>query len=372
MQYNGKECLWVYAPIKLSQTGLILVVPLESILGKTVETERFVKDEIEKQFMIISALIWMMTAIILIVSFILSKTMTQRIAKLATAFNTLAEGDFSTRINVSGRDELSELSQTFNQLTPALEEQMRLKEALTIAQEVQRSLLPEHPPKVKGLDVAGMSMYCEDTGGDYFDYPHLGIEADELGLAVGDVSGHGVPAALLMTTARALLRQRAQRGGSLGAVVGDANTMLSEDVRLSGRFMTLFLFAIDLTSHTARWVRAGHDPALVYLPSKDRFSELGGDTGLPLGVDGDWVYVEESSHIETGSVILIGTDGIWEATNMSGDMFGKDRLNELLRRYSASSAQEILDSILQALKDFTAEAGFEDDVTLAVIKVLEQ
>ena len=153
-------------------------------------------------------------------------------------------------------------------------------------------------------------------------------------------------------------------------VVADANRMLSEDVRLSGRFMTLFMFAIDLESHTARWVRAGHDPALVYLPSEDSFSELGGDTGLPLGVDGDWEYIEEHAHLEDGSVILIGTDGIWEAVNINGKMYGKERLNDILQKHHSNSAQEILDTIILSLKDFTSDAGFEDDVTLAVVKIL--
>ena len=372
MDYKGKDCLWVYAPIKLSRSALILVVPMENIIGTTVESEKFVKGKINNQFRTISAIIWVITAIVLILSLILSKTMTKRISDLAAAFRKLADGDFSTRVEVRGRDELCELSRDFNTLAPALEEQVRLKEALTVAQEVQRSLLPEKPPQIEGLDVAGMSLYCDDTGGDYFDYPHLGIEADELGLAVGDVSGHGVPAALLMTTARAFLRQRAQHGGSLGAVVGDANNLLAEDVRLSGRFMTLFLFAIDLKTHTARWVRAGHDPALVYLPSEDKFSELAGDTGLPLGVDGDWEYIEEHTNLESGSIILIGTDGIWEAMNAQGEMFGKERLNTILRSNKDKTSQEILDFILQSLKDFTAETGFEDDVTLAIVKVVEE
>jgi sigma-B regulation protein RsbU (phosphoserine phosphatase) len=369
MSYDAKDCLWIYAPIVLSETALILVIPMENIISSTLEAEHYVRTEIEKQFTTLTYCIWVLAVTVLFISLLISKTMTTRISGLASAFHRLAKGDFSARIMDSGKDELSNLTNTFNKLAPALKEQVRLKEALAIAQEVQRSLLPEKPPKVKGLDVAGMSLYCEDTGGDYFDYPHLGIEADELGLAVGDVSGHGVPAALLMTTARALLRQRAENGGSLGAVVGDANRMLSEDVRLSGRFMTLFMFAVDLESHTARWVRAGHDPALVYLPATDSFSELSGDTGLPLGVDGDWEYIEETTYLEPGTIVLIGTDGIWEATNSAGTMYGKERLSELLRSHHQCSAQDILEITIESLKDFTGEAGFEDDVTLALVKV---
>lgn len=369
--YKGKDSLWIYAPIKLTRTALVMIVPMKNIFSSIIKTENYVKNKIESRFSTVSALIWVLAAIVLVISLILSKTMTKRISNLALAFRRLAKGDFSTRVDARGKDEISNLSASFNELAPSLEEQVRIKEALTIAQEVQRSLLPEKPPQVKGLDVAGMSLYCEDTGGDYFDYPHLGIEADELGLAVGDVSGHGVPAALLMTTARALLRQRAQRGGNLGSVVGDANQMLSEDVRLSGRFMTLFLFAVDLDTHTARWVRAGHDPALMYLPSTDTFSELGGDTGLPLGVDEDWEYVEEHTTLEEGAIILIGTDGIWEATNEQDEMYGKERLNTIMRDNASASSQEILDTILKSLKNFVTDSGFEDDVTLAVVKVLK-
>lgn len=369
IRYQGRECLFVYAPVKLSRISLILAVPMENIIGSAVKAEQFVISKIENQFKIISIFIWCLTALILGISLVLSKTLTQRISSLVEAFGELANGDFGIRVPARGKDELSNLGKTFNALAPALEEQVRVKEALMIAQEVQRSLLPDRPPQVTGLDVAGMSLYCEDTGGDYYDYPHLGIEADEFGLAVGDVSGHGIPAALLMTTARALLRQRAKRGGNLGTVVSDANGMLAEDVRLSGRFMTLFLFAVDPVTRTARWVRAGHDPALVYRSKTDDFEELGGDTGLPLGVDGDWEYVEEHATLEDESIILIGTDGIWEAVNPDGERFGKKRLRETLRANASGNAQCILDNILNELKEFTNDVGFEDDVTLAVVKV---
>lgn len=369
--YKGDDSLWVYAPINLTNAGLMLVVPMRNVFGTTVETERFLRDRIADQFLTVNYVIWGMIGLVVMLSLLLSRTMTRRLDTLSAAFHQLAQGDFSIRVQVSGKDELSELAATFNKLAPALEDQVRLKEALTVAQEVQRSLLPEHPPSVDGFDVAGASLYCEDTGGDYFDYPHLGIEADELGLAVGDVSGHGIPAALLMTTARAFLRQRASKGGRLDEVVADANRLLADDVRLSGRFMTLFLFAVDPATLTARWVRAGHDPAMVYSTRDHQFRELGGDTGLPLGVDGDWSYTEETTPLAPGDIILIGTDGIWEAANPGGEMFGKDRLMEIISSSSAQPAQDILDAILEGLRNFTAEAGFEDDVTLAVIKVGE-
>lgn len=368
--FEGRDSLWAYAPIPNTRAGIVLVVPMQSIYGTTLNAEQYLKERIETQYATVRTAIIGMTGAVLLLALFLSRTMTSRLDALSKAFRRLAHGDFSIRVDTRGRDELSELGQTFNTLAPALEEQIRIKEALTIAQEVQRSLLPDHPPTVDGLDVAGMSLYCEDTGGDYLDFPHLGIEADQLGLAVGDVSGHGIPAALLMTTARAFLRQRAAAGGDLDTVVADANRLLAQDVSLSGRFMTLFLFAVDPQTLTARWVRAGHDPALVYSADDNTFGELGGNTGLPLGVDGDWVYEEETAPLRPGQIVLIGTDGIWEAVNAEGEMFGKERLREIIAREADRSAEAVIQAIMTALREFTADAGFDDDVTLAVVKVV--
>jgi sigma-B regulation protein RsbU (phosphoserine phosphatase) len=244
------------------------------------------------------------------------------------------------------------------------------KKALTLAGEVQKSLLPRRAPAVAGLDVAGRNRSCDEIGGDYFDFiRRADMTARSLSLAVGDVSGHGLDAALLMTTARGFLRMRASQGGTLAAIVADLNRHLVDDLGSSHHFMTLFFITVDLAGRRLEWVRAGHDPAQRYDPVRDRFDDLGG-CGLALGIDDTAVYPESTlDGLAPGQVIAVGTDGIWEARDRSGVMFGKARFKELIRRHHHQSAGVILDAIFKGLDDHTRGRRAEDDMTLVIVKV---
>ncbi|WP_083465968.1 PP2C family protein-serine/threonine phosphatase [Salidesulfovibrio brasiliensis] len=238
------------------------------------------------------------------------------------------------------------------------------KKALQLAEEVQQSLLPSSAPEANGLDIAGRSLSSAEVGGDYYDFVQ---SAEGLNVAVGDISGHGVDAALLMTSARAFLRMRVLTPGTPVRIVREMNRQLSEDLDGTGRFMTFFLIRFEDESRTARWVRAGHDPALVYCPHCERFTELGG-SGLPLGVDPDTEFEESDTVIEPGQIIAIGTDGIWEARSPSGELFGKERYRRLLRLHATMSATHIVDAVLEAVDEFTSGIRPDDDVTLVVVK----
>jgi sigma-B regulation protein RsbU (phosphoserine phosphatase) len=243
------------------------------------------------------------------------------------------------------------------------------KKALNLAAEVQKGLLPRNAPRIPGLDVAGRSVASELTGGDYYDYFEP-ADPDEpvLSVAVGDISGHGVDAALLMTTARGFLRMRANQPGSPGHIVSEMNRHLAEDLYGSGRFMTLFYLRLDAGKAKAAWVRAGHDPALIYCPVHDVFSELGADSGLPLGVERERSYTEEQGEVLPGQVIAIGTDGIWEARSPNGEMFGKERFKAVLRENARRPARELVDAVFDAVREYAGGAKLADDVTLVVIK----
>ena len=189
-----------------------------------------------------------------------------------------------------------------------------------------------------------------------------------MAVAVGDVTGHGISAALLMTTARAFLRSRAIQPGDLGQVVSDVNRLLAVDTSQAGNFMTLLFMLVDGVKEEIRWVRAGHDPAILYDPATDSFTELVGG-GIALGVDETWTF-EEQRHDgwEAGQVILIGTDGIWESVNPEGEMFGKERLREIVRRTHVRTAQELIGAITDAVDRFRQDVPRQDDITLVVIK----
>ncbi|MCP4693147.1 MAG: SpoIIE family protein phosphatase, partial [Desulfobacterales bacterium] len=244
------------------------------------------------------------------------------------------------------------------------------KKALALAAEVQRNLLPRENPSVPGLDVAGRNISCDEVGGDYYDFFwRRESPRDPFSVVVGDITGHGVDAALLMTSARAFLRMHAARGQSITRIVNAMNRHLAEDVLDSGRFMTLFCLSIAPDLNSLEWVRAGHDPAILYDPAADAFDDLKG-RGVALGIDSDFSYeLNRRTDLRNGLVIAIGTDGIWEAADKDGEMFGKERFKALLRRHAAAPAGEILNAVFTNLDRFTLGRKSEDDITLVIIKI---
>jgi sigma-B regulation protein RsbU (phosphoserine phosphatase) len=172
-----------------------------------------------------------------------------------------------------------------------------------------------------------------------------------------------------MATARAFLREASSRPGSVATVVARVNRQLSRDVQATGRFMTLFFAEIDRPNRIIRWIRAGHEPALVYEPNSGAFTELKGQGGLPLGVSEDAVYQEDQRELTPGQIIAIGTDGIWEACNAQGSMFGKRLLEKAIRDHAERPAAEIVQRVLEALQQFLFPLDLQDDATLVVVKM---
>jgi sigma-B regulation protein RsbU (phosphoserine phosphatase) len=244
------------------------------------------------------------------------------------------------------------------------------KKALELAGIVQKSLIPSKAPRIAGLDIAGRSDPCEEVGGDYFDYlVGPGVAPGTLKVVVGDISGHGVDSALLMTTARAFIRLRAAEPGSPAQIVAAMNRDLSLDMGDSGHFMTLFYLEIDPVRRLANWVRAGHEPALVYRPREDRFEELLGP-GLPLGIEKETVFTAQSlPELTAGMVIVLGTDGIWEATDPAGGIYGKARFRRLIREFAHDGAAQIVQQVFDDIRRFAEGLPPRDDLTLVVIKV---
>jgi phosphoserine phosphatase RsbU/P len=244
------------------------------------------------------------------------------------------------------------------------------KKALALAAEVQKSLLPQKGPAIPGVDIAGRNISCDEVGGDYFDFIWRREKPDSpFSVIVGDISGHGVESALLMTTARAFLRMRASQPGTVSEIVSTMNRQLSGDMAETDKFMTLFYLTFDIAKQHIEWVRAGHDPALIYDPQKDHFEELKG-SGVALGIDDKYDYV--SSHktgLANGQIISVGTDGIWEARDKDGRMFGKERFKEIIRNNAESDADTILKAVFDDLARYGQGRRNEDDITLVIVKI---
>jgi phosphoserine phosphatase RsbU/P len=279
----------------------------------------------------------------------------------------VARGDLSHLVPVATRDEFGVIAGYTNEMIQGLRHRIQLLSSLEVAEEVQRSLLPAGPPRWPGLDLSGASLFCDKVGGDYYDF--LELSDGRYGVVVTDAAGHGVGAALHMTTARAFLRFGARDYPGPAALLKIANRFMVEDSGETGRFITLFFLEIDPEHRRLRWVRAGHDPALLYDPDADRFDDLGG-RGMALGVMPDARFSEETRDGWTpGSLVTIFTDGVRECRNAAGEMFGGDRLKAAIRSAAGGSADAVRRSIFDALAAFAGDAEREDDATLAVVRL---
>ncbi len=346
------------AVLSYNKARMMLVLPPQDVIGSLLYLTAF------------------LLAVALATAIFLSRTFSTSIIapvrRMENAMIKVEEGDFTAFVPVDTNDELGALAEHFNQMTEGLKERYRLRRSLDLAKEVQQNLLPKANPVVEGLDIAGKSIYCDETGGDYYDFISIGDnDKQKIGVAIGDVAGHGISSALLMATVRSSLRQRASLPGSIANIISDINYQLVQDVEDSGQFMTMFYLSIDPMKRNLHWVRAGHDPAIFYDPGSDSFEELGGP-GLSLGIDENWVFEDNlKTGLTKGQIILLCTDGIWEARDPRGEMFGKEPILHILQKNSSSSANEILEIILDSLNSFQKSAKIEDDITLVVIKIVD-
>jgi sigma-B regulation protein RsbU (phosphoserine phosphatase) len=368
LMYQGQDSLWVYTQLPDRQTYLFLITPyvdiLEPVRTAGTEVQKLIRSLIRNTGLAVGIL----AIVTILLAFAFSRSVTRPIRTLAQGAQQLAAGNFENQVTISSRDEFEALGHIFNSIGPKLRERENLQQALDLAREVQQNLLPQKTPHIQGLDIATRILYCDETGGDYLDFVKKNDNC--LGLAVGDISGHGISAALLMTTARAFLRIRSTLEGSPGQMITDVNRHLTKDIEGSGSFMTLFYAEIDREQQEISWVRAGHDPAIIYDPQTDSFGELKGD-GMALGVSQSETFATNSQTLQPGQILCIGTDGIWESANPDGELYGKDRLRQLIRSFGHGTAAEIRDVILDALVEFRQEKSQNDDMTLMVIKVQE-
>lgn len=371
---GGEAFLCAYTPFRFEgdgdRTALVLLVPRAAVETIPEEIRRSIDRQITTQLATNAGLLLAAIALVIAAALLLSKRLTQPVNELAAAAQRVAGGDLDTEVRVAGGDELGELARSFNEMLPQLRDRIALRHSLTLAKDVQQQLLPQQAPRVDGLDVAGASVYCDETGGDYYDFFDLS-DRDGRGLAVliGDVTGHGVAAALLMTTARATLRTLIGREHRLSTLMSDLNDNLAGDTG-DGRFMTMnlsFLQVLEDGSVELRWASAGHDPPM--FADQDGLPPMDGG-GIPLGIQSGWVYDEYAARLQPGQVLLIGTDGIWEARNRAGEMFGKDRLREVLRAHREKSAESICSAVIAAVTEFRAGSAQADDITLVVVRVV--
>ena len=305
-----------------------------------------------------------------LLAYVQSRSILRPVRQLTLAAESIARGDLDARANIQSDDELGRLARVFDDMVPQLRENLKLQQSLSLAAEVQAELLPAEAPAFPGLDVAGASLSYEQIGGDYYDYIDLRPWGDErFGVAVGDIVGHGIAAAMLMATARAHVRSRARPMPDLGQLFNEVNARLADDLG-EEKFMTLALYVFAPERGRIDWISAGQDPAFHYRAATGEIEEAR-NKNVPLGVVEDWDYKATSrDDLAAGDVLLIGTDGIWELRNHEREEFGKQRVRELLSAHHGLGASEIVAKLLDALEAYRGDLPRQDDVTVVVIRVI--
>ncbi len=365
---QGKELLWAYGRHQPGEPFPLISLPFQQVVAQAERAETYAREQLAWTLKISGLLLCGVIGIVLALTLVISRSLTRPVLQLAAASERLSAGDYETRVAINTGDELEVLGAAFNSLGPNLREREQLKQSLVLAREVQQHLLPKAAPDLPGFELVGHSRYCDDTGGDYYDFLPLG--EDRLGLAIGDVSGHGIGAALLMTTVRGMFRsQGAQLGSDPQALLVALNQHLVRDTR-DDFFVTFFYALLDNREHTCRWISAGHGPSYYYSATAAAVRELP-SSGIPLGILDDTTFEQMGSlPMEPGDILLVGTDGIWETCRPNGEMFGTARVCELLRHHAQQSASEICQAIQHELETFRGDQPQHDDITMLIVKAV--
>jgi len=304
----------------------------------------------------------------------LSRRMTQNLADLTEGAERLAGGDLETQVPVRSRDELGVLAQSFNRMARELHgnqrrlvEQERLRKELELCRRIQAELLPKAPHRCAFAEVEGLSIPARELGGDFFNY--FALPDGSLALIMGDVSGKGLPAALLMSNLQATLRARVPVEGDLAEFV----TSLDHDVEGSTPsevYVTLFLCIIDPVRRELRYVNAGHESP--YRVGADGRTTRLESTGRPVGLMAGGRYEEKRIPLHEGDRLFLYTDGLTDAEDAGGTPFGGERLETVLASgttVTTGGARDLLSRVEQAYLAHRGGIEAADDATLLVLRV---
>ncbi|HEY7392197.1 MAG TPA: SpoIIE family protein phosphatase [Bryobacteraceae bacterium] len=306
----------------------------------------------------------------------LSRTITGAVHELYAGTQHVKEGDFSYRIPVRGNDQLAELGASFNTMTDNLgrliavaKENERLQSELAIAREVQAQLFPKAAPSLRGLKLAGVCQPARSVSGDYYDF--LSISERAVAFAIGDVAGKGISAALLMAAIQSNMRtQLAATDGnrpnyfSAASLVGALNRQLYANTAPE-KYATFYFALYDDVEHVVTYTNAGHlPPMLVRKQCVDQLEP----TGTVVGAFPSARYEEQKIALEPGDILVAYTDGMVEPENVYGEMFGEERLRDLVLRHAGEDSDEMIARAMEAVVQWTGSTELQDDMTMLVAR----
>jgi serine phosphatase RsbU (regulator of sigma subunit) len=301
----------------------------------------------------------------------LSGRLTRNLTSLTDGVGRIAQGDYAARVPVKSRDEIGRLAAAFNRMAADVEqhqrsavEQERIRRELELGRRIQSEMLPRLPLHLGLTEVKGVSVPAREVGGDFFNY--FLLESGLVALLVGDVSGKGVGAALLMANIQASLRTRFALGQELSAIA----EAIDDDIEANSPgpvYATLFMAILDPATRRLRYVNAGHHPQFV-LRVDGRLEKMP-STGLPVGLLAGHGYKEVEVQLAAGDLLFFYTDGCVEMENEREDMFGAERLEALVAASAGASAEAVLATVEAAIATFRGGRDLFDDATMMAARV---
>jgi phosphoserine phosphatase RsbU/P len=308
----------------------------------------------------------------------LTRAITGAVHELYEGTQHVRQGDFNYRIPVKGADQIAELSSSFNTMTSNLgllivvaKEKERLESELAIARDVQNQLFPKDVPFTKSLELKGVCTPARMVSGDYYDF--MALPNDGIAFAIGDVAGKGISAALLMATIQSTMRTQLSTANgsplqrlSAATMVATLNRQLYATTSPE-KYATFYFALYDEAQHTLTYTNAGHlAPMLLHGNNLQMLDS----TGTVVGAFPVAVYEERTVTLEQGDVLLAYTDGIVEPENVYGEMFGEDRLKDLLVKYARADSAELIARTMEAVVQWTGAGELQDDMTMVVARRL--
>jgi serine phosphatase RsbU (regulator of sigma subunit) len=300
-----------------------------------------------------------------------SSRLTRNLSTLTLGVQRIAHGDYSARVAVKAHDEIGDLARAFNQMAADVEShqravvgQERLKRELELGRQIQHDMLPHEPLRLGLTEIQGVSVPAREVGGDFFNY--FALPDRHVALLVGDVSGKGVGAALLMANIQASLRTRFALGQDLSAIANAID--IDIEANSPGQmYATLFLGILDSTTRRLRYVNAGHHPQFVLRAAGGL--ERMPSTGLPVGLLAGRGYSEVEVQLSAADLLFFYTDGCVETENEAGDMFGADRLEKLLESCGTGAPNAVLHYVERAVDTFRGSRERFDDATMMAVRI---
>jgi sigma-B regulation protein RsbU (phosphoserine phosphatase) len=320
---------------------------------------------------VVASLFLLVLLISVFVGASITRTVTGSVHDLYQGTQRIKEGDFSHRIAVRGADQLAELSQSFNRMTENLErlivvekERERLRSELEIAREVQRQLFPKTALSLPAFNLTGVCHPAQVVSGDYYDFVRL--EHSAMAMAIGDVAGKGISAALLMASMQAAMRS--QLGGPGPVSTAQVVASLNRQVYLSTspeKYATFYFAVYNTETGVLTYTNAGHLPPILVRGGEARRLEV---TGTVVGAFPGAQYEERQIELVCGDLLLAFTDGLTEPENAYGEMFGEERLIEILIKHQKAEPQEIFERTMEAVREWTGTPGLQDDMTMLIAR----